>query len=79
MATLGKAGLQLDGKVAEYLASGQRSRRVRLANANDDVLATEIGGLPPPSWYAAGARRSADRVAAAPILFVSRDLPPYGL
>ena len=55
MRTLSDAGLQMDRKVADYLASGGRlghggrtsrgsRRQTRTVNANDDLVVTELGG-----------------------------------
>ena len=58
--TLSSAGLQLDQKVAAYLASGGsgKMRGARPVNANDEILSAELGGLPVST-------RDAERRAAA--------------
>ena len=80
--TLGDAGLQMERKVSDYLASGggggigggksKSKRRARTVNANDDLVASERGGLAPligelPPGVSAREYelRSARRVAAA--------------
>eukprot|EP00900_Chrysochromulina_parva_P010589 jgi/Chrpa1/19531/Chrysochromulina_OHIO_Genome00005960-RA len=57
---VGSAGLQLDQKVAAYLASGGsgKMRGARPVNANDEILSAELGGLPVST-------RDAERRAAA--------------
>ena len=68
MRTLGDAGIAMDRKVAEYLASKPiKQRSKRTVNANDDLVTAERGGLPPPSRvgeYDSG-ERSARRIEVA--------------
>ena len=70
MKQLSDAGLQMDRKVADYLASGldggRRGRRARPVNANDDLVTTERGGRPPSNsaWFDAASVRRVTRAGA---------------